>query len=54
MRPTILIVDDEPDMLQLLQRSLEPELDCVVVTASSGETALQKISNNSSTWYWQT
>ena len=43
MKPTILIVDDEPDMLQLLQRSLEPELDCTVVTTSSGESALQKI-----------
>jgi CheY-like chemotaxis protein len=26
----ILIVDDEPDMLQLLKRSLEPDLDCSV------------------------
>ena len=47
MKPTILIVDDEPDMLQLLRRSLEPELNCTVVTASSGESALQKIAKGS-------
>ncbi len=47
MKPTILIVDDEPDMLQLLKRSLEPELDCTVVTTSSGEGALQKIAQSS-------
>ncbi len=43
MKPTILIVDDEPDMLQLLKRSLEPELNCIVETASSGEDGLQKL-----------
>ena len=41
MPENILIVDDEPDMLGLLQRSLEADLDCHVVTALSGETALQ-------------
>jgi DNA-binding NtrC family response regulator len=41
MKPTILIVDDEPDMLHLLKRSLEPELDCRVETASTGQEALQ-------------
>ena len=41
MPENILIVDDEPDMLGLLQRSLEADLDCRVVTAPSGETALQ-------------
>jgi len=41
MTPSLLIVDDEQDMLQLLRRSLESELDCKVQTASSGEKALQ-------------
>ena len=41
MDRTVLIVDDEPDMLQLLKRSLAPELDCAVETAPSGEAALQ-------------
>ena len=43
MAQHLLIVDDEPDMLTLLKRSLEPELDCRVDTASSGETALKMI-----------
>jgi DNA-binding NtrC family response regulator len=41
MKPTILIVDDEPDMLHLLKRSLEPELNCRVKTAASGQEGLQ-------------
>ena len=41
MEPTILIVDDEPDMLQLLKRSLEPDLNCRVITAASGEEGWQ-------------
>lgn len=40
MEKTILIVDDEPDMLQLLKRSLEPDLKCSVLTASSAEAAI--------------
>jgi len=36
-----LIVDDEMDMLQLLKRSLEPDLNCKVETALSGEQALK-------------
>lgn len=43
MVQNLLIVDDEPDMLTLLKRSLEPELECRVETASSGETALAMI-----------
>lgn len=43
MVQNLLIVDDEPDMLTLLKRSLEPELGCRVETASSGETALAMI-----------
>ena len=43
MTQSLLIVDDEPDMLTLLKRSLEPELGCLVDTASSGEAALEMI-----------
>jgi len=43
MTATILVVDDERDMQQLLKRSLEPALDCIVETASSGEAALQML-----------
>ncbi|BBO92298.1 sigma-54-dependent transcriptional regulator [Desulfosarcina ovata] len=39
----LLIVDDEPDMLTLLKRSLQPDLDCQVDTAPSGEAALEMI-----------
>ncbi|MBW2606286.1 MAG: sigma-54-dependent Fis family transcriptional regulator [Deltaproteobacteria bacterium] len=41
MKRSILIVDDEIDMLQLLKRSLEPDLNCRVETAISGEQALR-------------
>jgi DNA-binding NtrC family response regulator len=41
MEIKILVVDDEPDMCQLLKRSLEPDLGCRVETASSGEAALK-------------
>ncbi len=40
MTSHILVVDDEKDMTRLLQRSLEPELDCRVTMAFSGEMAL--------------
>jgi DNA-binding NtrC family response regulator len=41
MAPNVLIVDDQPDMLQLLRRSLEPYLKCQVWTAATGESALE-------------
>ncbi len=44
MNKKILIVDDESDMLQLLKRSLEPDLNCRIETASSGKDALKMIS----------
>jgi DNA-binding NtrC family response regulator len=47
MKHSILIVDDEQDMLELLKRSLEPDLKCRVATASSGEDALKLLSENS-------
>lgn len=40
MTSNILAVDDEKDMTRLLQRTLEPELDCRVAMAFSGEMAL--------------
>ena len=44
MQRSILIVDDERDMLQLLKRSLEPDLKCRIATARSGKDALNLIS----------
>ncbi len=44
MKRAILIVDDEKDLLELLRRSLEPDLDCRVETAPSGEEALRRLS----------
>ncbi|MCU0587734.1 MAG: sigma-54 dependent transcriptional regulator [Syntrophobacteraceae bacterium] len=41
MSEVILVVDDEEDMLSLLKRSLEPELGCRVVTASTAQSALR-------------
>ena len=46
MAMSILVVDDEIDMQQLLKRSLEPDLGCRVETASSGETALQMLAES--------
>jgi DNA-binding NtrC family response regulator len=40
MRETLLVVDDEQDMLQLLKRTLEPDLGCRVETTLSGEEAV--------------
>lgn len=44
MSANLLIVDDEPDMLTLLKRSLSPDLDCRIDTAASGEAALHQLS----------
>ena len=46
MRKSILIVDDEPDMLNLLKRSLEPDLNCRVDTAISSKIALEHLEKN--------
>ncbi len=43
MTANILAVDDEKDMTRLLQRTLEPELNCRVSMAFSGEMALNII-----------
>jgi len=47
MTKEILIVDDEIDMLQLLKRSLEPDLECRIETATSGQEALRILSQES-------
>ncbi|MEN8243999.1 MAG: sigma-54 dependent transcriptional regulator [Thermodesulfobacteriota bacterium] len=44
MPARILIVDDEPDMLHLLKRSLEPDLNCRVDTTPSARAAIQMLS----------
>ena len=44
--PEILIVDDEPDMLEMLRRSLEADLDCRLSTAASAKEALQILSES--------
>ncbi|OAG26945.1 sigma-54-dependent transcriptional regulator [Thermodesulfatator autotrophicus] len=41
MKGTILIVDDEKDLLEGLKRLIEPELDCTVFTAENGRKALE-------------
>lgn len=40
MTTRILVVDDERDMARLLKRTLEPELNCSVTMAFSGEMAM--------------
>jgi DNA-binding NtrC family response regulator len=47
MSESILIVDDELDMLQLLKRSLEPDLKCIVTTAPSARVALEMLAASS-------
>jgi DNA-binding NtrC family response regulator len=46
MPERILVVDDEPDLLLLLKRSLEPELNCRVDTTASAYTAISMLSQN--------
>lgn len=47
MKNSVLIIDDEPDMLKLLKRILESELDCIAQTASSAESALKILKKSS-------
>lgn len=47
MQKSILIIDDERDMLQLLKRSLEPEMKCRIQTAQSGKEGLQILAQES-------
>jgi DNA-binding NtrC family response regulator len=46
-RPTILIVDDEVDLLSGLQRSIAMEIDCRVLLAENGTQALARLRNDS-------
>ncbi|MGD9506560.1 MAG: sigma-54-dependent transcriptional regulator [Syntrophobacteraceae bacterium] len=46
MKDAILIVDDEEDLVQLLKRMLESELDCEAHTALSGVEALAILEKN--------
>ncbi len=39
-KPSLLIIDDEPDMVMLLKRTLAPELDWEIHTALSGKEGL--------------
>ncbi len=41
MKPRLLIVDDEQDMLRLLKRSIRVDIDCDIETASGADEALQ-------------
>jgi DNA-binding NtrC family response regulator len=47
MQKSILIIDDELDMLQLLKRTLEPDLKCLIETARSAKEALGLLSERS-------
>lgn len=44
-RETLLIVDDETDMLSLLKRTVSPELDWDIRTAHSARAALDDVNN---------
>ena len=44
MQARVLIVDDETDLLRLLKRSLEPDLDCHIDTTPSARTAIEMLS----------
>lgn len=45
MQDSILIIDDEQDMLRLLERTLAPELNAEIKTASRSEEALKLLSS---------
>jgi DNA-binding NtrC family response regulator len=47
MKHALLIIDDQPDMLHLLSRTLAPELDARIVTAGSAEEAFQILEDDS-------
>ncbi|MFZ3045373.1 MAG: sigma-54 dependent transcriptional regulator [Desulfatirhabdiaceae bacterium] len=47
MEPSLIIVDDEIEMLRLLKRSIRADIDCDIDTASDGPSALQLIQNRS-------
>jgi len=50
MKANILAVDDEKDMTRLLQRTLEPEINCRVSMAFSAKMALSILEQEELTW----
>ena len=44
-KPTILIVEDEPDIRSVMQESLE-SVGLSILTAANGQEALEKLENN--------
>ncbi len=42
----VLLVDDEPDMILGLKRLIQPELNCEVLIAESGQAAMEMVKNN--------
>ena len=47
MADTILIVEDEKDLLHGLERTIKMAIDCEVITAENGSIAMQYLSQNS-------
>ena len=50
MKANILAVDDEKDMTRLLQRTLEPEINCSVTMAFSAKWHCQFWNRNILIW----
>jgi DNA-binding NtrC family response regulator len=46
LKEKLLIIDDEPDMLELLRRSLSSELEIEIICESKSRQALELIKNN--------
>ena len=46
MGDTILVVDDEKDLVRGLQRTVEMAIDCRVITADNARTALEKLTDH--------
>lgn len=47
MKPSLLIVDDEKDMLKLLQRSIRADIDCEIYTATDALAGLHVVETHS-------
>lgn len=54
MQKSILIIDDERDMLQLLKRSLEPEMNAGSKLPNPGKKAFKSLRRSHSIWCWPT
>ena len=53
MTDTILIVEDEKDLLHGLERTIKMAIDCQVITAENGSIAMQYLSQNSVFQTWK-